>query len=113
MSSKANMVPKAKESVQIQKARKKIEEQLKKAEKKMNPEALSTMSRLIKEQLHRQQPGRIDLKKRQVTTVGDLKNKGSKAESKFITKFMHQIKHDQFPQEKDLEGRIRTISENK
>jgi len=100
------MTSKAKESAQVQKARKKIELQLQKAEKKMNPEALSAMSRLIKEQLLRQQPGRIDLKKRQITSL----NKNAhyaKTESKFIDKLIRQIKNDQFSGEKYLEGRIK------
>ncbi|HEV8051530.1 MAG TPA: hypothetical protein VGP47_03480 [Parachlamydiaceae bacterium] len=103
------MTTKAKESLHVQKARKKIEEQLKLAEKKMNPEALSAMGRLIKEQIHRQQPGRINLKQRQVISVDN--NRYAKTESKFILKMINQIKQKQLKPEGNLEGRIKPFPE--
>ena len=105
------MTTKAKESQHIQKARKKIEEQLKSAEKKMNPEALSAMSRLIKEQINRQQPGRINLKQRQVTSI-DKDDRYAKTESKFVHKMISQIKQKQLKPENNLEGRIKSLPEN-
>lgn len=104
------MTTKAKESQHILKARKKIEEQLKSAEQKMNPEALSAMTRLIKEQINRQQPGRINLKQRQVTSL-DKNDKYAKTESKFIHKMINQIKQKQLKSENTLEGRIKSLPE--
>lgn len=104
------MTTKAKESQHIQKARKKIEEQLKSAEKKMSPEALNTMSRLIKEQINRQQPGRVNLKHRQVTSM-DENDRYAKTESKFILKMINQIKQKQSKPKNHLEGRIKSLPE--
>lgn len=105
------MPAKAKESPQIQKARKKIKQQLKAAEKRMNAEALQTMSRLIKEQLSRQKSGRIDLKDRQITTF-DENQHPAKTESKFVLNLIHQIKDGKINTENDLEGRITPLADN-
>lgn len=102
---------KAKESLQIQKARKKIKEQLKAADKRMNPQALQNMSRLIKEQLSRQKADRIDLKNRQIISF-DENQHPAKTESKFIAKLMHQIQHGTLSLESDLEGRIKQLPDN-
>jgi hypothetical protein len=103
------MTEKAKESAQILKARKKIERKLQMAEKKINPEALQTMSKIIKEQLNRQKDVRIDLKARHVTF--DENKHSAKTQSKFITKLINQIKHNKIPSENELEGRIWTIED--
>ena len=100
------MPPKAKESPQIKRARQKLKEQIKTAEKKMNAEALSIMSRLIKEQLSRQKSGRINLKKHRITSLEENKNV-AKTESKFVLKLLNQIKNENISPENTLEGRIK------
>lgn len=97
------MTVKAKESPEIQKARKKIKRKLQQAERKMNPEALIAMSFLIKEQLNRKKEERINLKERHITFD---ENKHPAKTSKFINKLIRQIKHTT---EHDLEGRIKSI----
>lgn len=104
------MAEKAQESAQIQKARKKIERKLLMAEKKMNPEALQAMSKIIKQQLDRKQTGRINLKERHITF--DENKHSAKPQSKFIMKLIHQIEHNQIPEANELEGRIRTIEDD-
>jgi hypothetical protein len=101
------MSTKAKESSQIQKARKKIEKQLQAADRKINPDALNKMSQLIKQQLSRQKPHRINLKKRHITSTDE--KEPAKAESKFVLRLMNQLKHEHTPSEKDLEGRIKPL----
>jgi hypothetical protein len=104
------MTAKAKESTQIQKARNKIKQQLQKAEKKMNPEALHAMSLLIREQLNRKKSGRIDLKNRQIISFDENKHP-AQTESKFVIKLIRQIKQQQ--NKSDLEGRIKPLSKAK
>ena len=104
------MTAKAKESAQIQRARNKIKQQLQKAEKKMNPEALQAMSHLIREQLNRKKTERIDLKNRQIISFDENKHP-AKTENKFIIKLIRQIKQQQ--NKSDLEGRIKPLSKPK
>lgn len=102
------MLEKANESVHITKARKKIQQRLNAAEKKVNAETLASMSRLIKMQLNRHKSSRIDLKERQVTTF-DQKTPYAKIESQFILGMIKKIKKGTIPPKHDLEGRIKTI----
>lgn len=104
------MTAKAKESIQIEKARKKIKQQLQKADQKINPEALQATSRLIREQLQRKKAGRIDLKNRQIISFDENKHP-AKTESKFVIKLIQQIK--QGNNKNDLEGRIKPLSKTK
>lgn len=105
------MPVKAKESLQIQKARKKIKEQLKSADEKMNPQALSGMSRLIKEQLNRQKPGRINLKKHQITSLEE-NPRFAKTQSKFIIKLIDEIKLGRIYPKNYFKGRVKSLSES-
>lgn len=100
------MSTKAKDSPQIQKARKKIKEQLKLSEKRMNTQALLAMSLLIKEQLKRQKTSQINFKKREIKQVGSHPVY-AKTQSKFILKLMNQIKEAENKQKIELEGRIK------
>lgn len=104
---------KAKESRQIQKARKKIKKQLAEAEKRINPEALKSMSRLIQRQIARHSSERINLKKRQITLF-DENQHSAKTESRFVSSLLRHIKEEQVPppSQSQLEGRITSISEN-
>jgi len=103
---------KAKESRQIQKARQKIKKQLAAAEKRINPEALDSMSRLIQRQIARHSSERIDLKNRQITLF-DENEHPAKTESRFISILMKQIKQEKIgEQDNDLEGRITPIPES-
>ena len=104
------MSDKAKESSHIQKARKKIQQRLTAADKKVNEETLGNMSRLIKMQLNRQKPSRIDLKERQITSI-DENARYAKIESQFIIKLIHEIEQENPPTDHGLEGRIKTISD--
>lgn len=99
------MTVKAKESPQIQKVRNKIKQKIKQADKKMSPEALSSMSRLIKEQLNRKKEDRIDLKEWQITSFDENRHP-AKIQNKFILKLIRQIKHTT---KQGLEGRIKSI----
>lgn len=103
------MTTKAKESRQVEKARKKIERQLLAAEKRTNAETLKAMSLIIKKQLARHQSERINLSKRQITTFDENRHP-AKTESKFVTKLLKQLKNER-SQDKDspLEGRITSI----
>jgi len=104
------MSTKAKESPQIQKARKKIKRQLQAADKRINPETLAAMRQLIKLQLARHQPERIALKSRQVT-IFDENQHPAKTESRFVTHLLQQLQQgEDQPSDNDLEGRISSIS---
>jgi hypothetical protein len=103
---------KAKESRQIQKARQKIKKQLAAAEKRVNPDALSSMSRLIQRQIARHSSERIDLKNRQITLF-DENQHPAKTESRFISTLMNQIKQERLSEsDHDLEGRIAPLPES-
>lgn len=105
------MAVKAKESPQVQKARRKIKRQLKAAERKMNPETLKAMSQLIKQQLARHQSERINLRKREFT-IFDENQHPAKTESKFIMKLLHDLEHGEGQLEDNhLEGRITRFPE--
>jgi hypothetical protein len=109
-SNSKTMATKAKESPQVEKARKKLEQQLKASEKCTNAEALNKMDRLIQEQLKRQKSNRISLKKKQIASFGDTKH-SAKVKSHFILKLIKKIENDkkQVPTS-PLEGRITAIS---
>ena len=102
------MSVKAKESAQIQKARKKIKNQLATADKRINIEALHEMSKLIRQQIARHANERVNLKSKLVTLF-DENQHSAHTQSKFINRLLTQLKH-KTPKEKDLrvlEGRIR------
>ena len=104
------MKTKAKESQQVQKARKKIQKKLKAADQRANSETLSAMSSLIKMQLNRHKAEKIDLKKRQLISF-DENTHPAKIQSKFILNLIREIKHKIKPQKESLEGRITLTSE--
>lgn len=100
------MVVKAKESPQVQKARKKIKQQLAAAEKRINDEALKEMRLLIQRQIARHHSERIDLKTKMVTLF-DENAHPAKTESKFVNRLLKQLKHPtKAKQKSELEGRI-------
>lgn len=99
------MAVKAKESPQIQKARKKIKQQLAAAEKRVNTEALREMRALIQRQIARHTAERVDLKSKVVTF--DENKHSAKTESKFVNRLLKQLKHPEKSKPKnELEGRI-------
>lgn len=101
------MSDKAKESAQVQKARKKIKDQLADAEKRINPEALHEMARIIQLQLSRRSSERINLKNKTVTLF-DENQHSAKTESKFVNRLLKQIKQKIIdPSYKQLEGRVK------
>lgn len=104
------MSTKAKESAQIQKARKKIERNLQTADKQVNPEALNKMGRLIQEQLKRHKADRISLKKRQIIAFDENQHSAA-VKSHFILNLIKTIKHAKAPKKTDLEGRITSVSD--
>lgn len=101
------MNSKAKESVQIERARKKIKQQLTSAEKRINTEALEEMSKLIQRQLQRHAKDRISLKDKTVTLF-DENQHSAQTESKFVNRLLKQIKQkfDKANHQKKLRGRI-------
>jgi hypothetical protein len=101
------MSAKAKESAQIQKARKKLKQQLAAAEKRINTEALQEMSKIIQAQITRHNPERISLKKK-VVTLFDENTHPAKTESKFVMRLLHQLKSrlSKEKRAKALAGRI-------
>lgn len=105
------MNTKAKESVQIQKAREKIKRQLEAADKRFNPDTLARMSLLIQKQLARHQPERVSLKKRQVKAF-DENQHPAKTKNSFVKHLLSQLEHEEYPSEEaPLEGRIKSISD--
>lgn len=103
------MSTKAKESRQIEKARNKIKKQLLAADQRTNEETLKAMSQLIKKQLERHRPERINLSKRQFTTFDENKH-SARTESKFVSKLLKQLKNEPIKSESALEGRITPIT---
>lgn len=100
------MSGKAKESVQIQKARKKIKQQIASADKKINEGALLAMSKTIRLQISRHASERINLKEK-IVTLFDENRHPAPTQNKFISKLAKQIKAN--PSDKNLkklEGRI-------
>ena len=103
------MAKKAKESSQIEKARKKIEKNLMAEEKQINKEALNRMRLLIETQLRRQSVNRISLKKRQIVLFDENRHP-AKTESKFIVRLLEEIKKGR-PIKQKLKGRIKSINQ--
>lgn len=100
------MVVKAKESPQVQKARKKIKQQLAAAEKRINDEALKEMRLLIQRQIARHHAERVDLKTKVVTLFDENKHP-AQTESKFVNRLLKDLKHPPKSKKKsELEGRI-------
>lgn len=104
------MSSKAKESAQIEKARKKIEKKLQTAETRVNPEALSKMSRLIQEQLKRHKADRINLKKRHIIAFDENQHPAA-VRSQFILNLMNTIRQEKPKKNYELEGRITPVSD--
>lgn len=100
------MVVKAKESPQVQKARKKIKQQLAAAEQRINDEALREMRLVIQRQIARHHSERIDLKSKVVTLFDENKHP-AKSESKFVNRLLKDLKQPPKTKKKgELEGRI-------
>jgi hypothetical protein len=102
---------KAKESAQIQKARKKIQRQIEAAEKRITPESLSKMTLLIHRQLSRSSPERISLTTKSITLFDENRH-SAKTESRFVRKLLQHIKN--LPGTgKALDGRISSVKKAK
>ena len=100
---------KAKESLQVQKARRKLEQQLQATEKRTNSEALNKMDRLIQEQLRRQKSNRVNLKKRQIASFDENRHP-AQVRSHFILNLIKKIEGEKQTPISILEGRITSLS---
>lgn len=108
------MATKAKESLQIQKARNKIKKQLAEAEKRINSESLKEMTLLIQRQILRHTADRVNLKTKQVSHLPlfDENQHPAKIESKFVRHLLKELQHPKKPKRKsDLEGRIKSVDQ--
>lgn len=103
------MAKKARESAQIEKARRKLKRHLEDAEKRFNADALAKMMLLNQKQLERHKPLRINLKSRQVTLF-DENQHPAKTKSTFVKHLLDQLEKPKTTKQ-PLEGRI-TLPEN-
>jgi len=103
---------KAKESTQIDKARKKIKKKLAAADRRLNPAAIKAMSQLIEQQLARRKGERISLENRQITLFDENRH-SAKSESKFVSRLLQQLKK-QVPTKSanKLGGRVKSVHDN-
>lgn len=105
------MAAKAKESIQVRKAREKIKKQLAKNNEAIQPDSIHEMSLIIKRQIARHSNERISLKNREIVMF-DENQHPAKSESKFVKRLLSELQTTKKkPKSKDLEGRISSISE--
>lgn len=100
------MSAKAKESPHIEKARKKLREQLASEESKITPAALEKMTSAIKTWISRHSQERIDLKDKEFTTLFDRNQHPATVKSRYVSKLLDQLKGQGKKQTSGLEGRI-------
>lgn len=103
------MTTKAKESIQVQRARKKIEQQISKSEKMTSPESLDSMRKMIQRQISRHSKERINLKNRDIVLFDENKHP-AKTESKFVHSLLNQLQHPK-KSKSPLGGRITSMNE--
>lgn len=85
------MVTRAKESRQVQKARRKLKHQIAEENKHMTPKALQKMRRVIEYWISRHYQDRVTLKNKEISVFDENKHP-AKIHSKFITNLMKNIK---------------------
>ena len=98
------MSTKTKESIQVKRARKKLQKQLQEEEKMVTPQALRKMSESIHLWLSRHSEERIPLKDKNITLF-DENQHSAKIRSRFVTSLLKELGRDQDPS--SLEGRIK------
>lgn len=101
------MGPKAEESRQIKKARKKLEKQLAKENELINEKAIQQMKKAIQIWINRHQDERVELQER--LDLFDENRHSAKSESKFVNHLMSQLKKEAIKTKayKPLIGRIK------
>lgn len=99
----------AKESHQVEKARRKLQKKFAKEEGRMTHEALRQMALLIEQQLARHAAERIDLKSKEIALF-DANRHPAAVKSKFVSHLLSSLKAEtKQPQSvKQLKGRITT-----
>lgn len=100
------MSPKAKESPHIEKARRKLREQLATEDSKITPAALEKMGNAIKSWISRHAQERIDLKDKEFTTLFDRNQHPATVKSRYVSKLLEQLKGTSKKKGTGLEGRI-------
>lgn len=97
----------AKESAHVEKARRKLKQQLASEQNKINPAALEQMTNAIKTWISRHAEERIDLKQKDIKTVD---GKYSLVKSKYVSRLLENLKNESKSSSKNksasLEGRI-------
>lgn len=105
------MAAKAKESIQVRKAREKIKKQLAKEHEAIQPDSIHAMSIIIKRQIARHSDERVSLKNREIVLFDENKHP-AKSESKFVKRLLNELQSSKNKaKSKDLEGRISSIPE--
>lgn len=101
------MASKAAESLQVQKARKKLEQKFAQEEKRVNQAAIDQMKKTIQLWISRHQSDRIKLKKKTIELFDENRH-SAKTKSKFIAHLAHKLEKGPAPAKplKTLKGRI-------
>ncbi len=96
---------KAKESHQVEKARKKLAKKIAKEDQEVTTEALAKMSHIIERQLFRHASERIDLKSKEIQLF-DQNRHPAAVKSRFISQLLNEIKAEISEEASSLKGRI-------
>lgn len=99
------MATKAKESPHIEKARRKLQEQLASEDSRITPAALEKMSNAIKTWISRHSQERISLKDKEFTTLFDRNQHPATVKSRYVSKLLEELKSKP-NKPSGLEGRI-------
>lgn len=100
------MNSKAKESPHVEKARRKLREQLEKESSQIVPAALAKMSSAIKTWISRHAQERIDLKDKEFVSLFDQNQHPATVKSRYVSKLLNQLKGQTKKKGAALEGRI-------
>lgn len=105
------MTTKAKESLRIQKARKKLQKKLHQEEKQLTPQALMRAMQVNRQQILRHTKERIDLKDKSIALF-DANQHTAKVMSQHVRKlYSRLIERESAPRLADWRGRITKSSE--
>lgn len=101
------MTSKATESLQVQKARKKLEKKLISEQKQLNIAAIEQMKRAIQIWISRHQTERVTLQEKTVELF-DENQHSAKTRSKYVVHLLHKLRKETPPKKtlKPLKGRI-------
>lgn len=101
------MVARAKESAQVEKARRRLQKKFAKEEKRMTSEALRQMAFVIEGQLARHASERIDLKSKEIELF-DANRHPAAVKSRFVSQLLNDLKTGGKAEETaKLKGRIK------